>query len=769
MNKSILQKTDALLIITYLIVGFVPYFSAVDKIAPQYIYLTALNGISAFYILFTFNKVNFKYSVYILYSLAGLSVWSFFSIFYAVNKAEVLIENSRIVIFLFAFVNMYLIGDRSKSLIKYVPYLITVILFIELFLVYQKFYERYTLDGTYSRDMGLRAFSGNINIAAFNFLLKFPFLLYTILKIKISKVIKIIILSVFTFCLFLLGSRGANLFFSIIILIVILLPFIYKENLFISKKDLFVITLSVLVGGIINYNLFKKNATINVVKRSINFNTSSTQQRLRFYNAAIENISKKPFLGVGLGNWKIKATEYDRPFMIDYTVPYHVHNDFLEITSEIGILGFILYYGIFLWIFFLIYNSIKSREHIENKLFYLVIIALISSLGYLADSFLNFPFTRPLMQIQNLFYWVIILIIIEFNITKKQKYFLNIDQRSNALKAVLIILISSGLVYTGFISVKVYQSFVNQQFLMAAGKGSFKNYSRQYVESIPSKIPSIDAVTVPIETLKANLIFNIKEFEYNDDTLHYMIEEGRKQNPYLPYNDLTKSVLYIKQRKPDSAYIYAKKAFYQIPNHNVHFELLMDIAEAYRDSTEVNKAINSIKEKDIRDSFYEKYLEVSLNIKNNIGLTESKFLEKYNSRNPDKEIAKIYNTIFKIGKKNVEDGYYESIKGQDYFNKKEFLKAAESFSRAIEFNPIEVSYYENAANAFMQLGNDEKAIELLNEVITKLNPKTGKAEYLLGIIFLGKKQYDDGCKYLKESSQKGFDFPKAILERFCSS
>ena len=35
----------------------------------------------------------------------------------------------------------------------------------------------------------------------------------------------------------------------------------------------------------------------------------------------------------------------------------------------------------------------------------------------------------------------------------------------------------------------------------------------------------------------------------------------------------------------------------------------------------------------------------------------------------------------------------------------------------------------------MQLGNDEKAIELLNEVITKLNPKTGKAEYLLELFF----------------------------------
>jgi hypothetical protein len=36
-----------------------------------------------------------------------------------------------------------------------------------------------------------------------------------------------------------------------------------------------------------------------------------------------------------------------------------------------------------------------------------------------------------------------------------------------------------------------------------------------------------------------------------------------------------------------------------------------------------------------------------------------------------------------------------------------------------------------------RLGDDKKAIEILKEVITKLNPKTGKAEYLLGIIYIG--------------------------------
>ena len=68
---------------------------------------------------------------------------------------------------------------------------------------------------------------------------------------------------------------------------------------------------------------------------------------------------------------------------------------------------------------------------------------------------------------------------------------------------------------------------------------------------------------MPIETLKANLIFNL-DYETYDDTLQFMIAEGKKQNPFLPYNELAKSILLIKQLKPDSAFIYAKEAFYEI-------------------------------------------------------------------------------------------------------------------------------------------------------------------------------------------------------------
>jgi tetratricopeptide (TPR) repeat protein len=285
---------------------------------------------------------------------------------------------------------------------------------------------------------------------------------------------------------------------------------------------------------------------------------------------------------------------------------------------------------------------------------------------------------------------------------------------------------------------------------------------------LESDIPSITATTIPIETLKASLIYNLTD-EIPDDTLHYMIAKGKSQNPFFPFNELAKSVLFIKQKKPDSAYVYAKKAFYEIPNHRIHFDLITDIAEVYKDSIEVDKAFNTIKNKDLRNFFYEKYLTVSLNIKNNMGLTENDILEKYNSKNPDSDLGKIYNTIFKVGKKNVEDGYLESLKANDFFKDNKFKEAAESFEKAYSFNPQEVSYYENAANSYMQLGDDKKAIEILKEVITKLNPKTGKAEYLLGIIYIGMEENQTGCEYLYKSKNKGFNVDQFIFSKFCNT
>jgi O-antigen ligase/tetratricopeptide (TPR) repeat protein len=756
------------LIVLFLIVGFVPYFKAIDKIAPQFVYLAALNIISSFYILFSSKKVSFNYASYPIISLFVLSLWSFCSLIYAVNKAEVLIETSRVIIYLFTMVNIYLLVNKNKKLLKYIPFVISSILIIEMIMVLDIFYKLYDAQN-FSRTNSLRAFSGNINITAFNFLLKFPFLIIAVFKIRIHSVFKILILATFTFCLLLIGSRGANLTLGLIIVIGIVASFILKEKNFILKRQLPILLISLIFGGVINYFTFQNSQGINVISRTTSFDDSSTQQRLRFYKAALTSIIESPITGVGIGNWKIYSTKYDKPFMSDYSVPYHAHNDFLEITAELGIIGFILFFGIFFYISYLIFNSIKSKEYLTNDLFYIITACCISLIVYLADSFLNFPFTRPLIQVQNIFYLTLILVIIGNKIFLKNPLSLKLNQKTLFKKGLLFLLIISGLSFSSYISIRVYNSFVNQQFLLAAGAGNVPDYSKEYIESIDSQLPSITATTIPIETLKAGLVMNITDLKISsEDTLQYMIDQGRKQNPFFPFNEFTNSILYVRKLNPDSAYVYAKKAFYELPNHTSHFDLLMDIAEVFKDSLEVEKAMNYLKG-DLRPFFYERYLQASNNIKSNLGLTEEKFLEIYNNKNPDNDKAKAYNAIFQVGLKNVEDGFMESLDAEKYFKNKEFEKAAKSFTKAYGFNPTEVSYYENAANAYMQLGEDETASQILKEVISKLNPKTGKAEYLLAIIYLGQENYVFGCEYLTKSKQKGFGIPDIMFKKFCKS
>ena len=117
-DKNYSVYFECLLVSLFLLVGFVPYFNALDKIAPQYIYLVGLNAISSLYLLFTSKTIEFKHGGYVVASMILLIIWSFISLFYAINKAEVLIDHSRIVIFFFVFVNLFLLTKRNQVLIK---------------------------------------------------------------------------------------------------------------------------------------------------------------------------------------------------------------------------------------------------------------------------------------------------------------------------------------------------------------------------------------------------------------------------------------------------------------------------------------------------------------------------------------------------------------------------------------------------------------------------------------------------------------------------
>ena len=196
--------------------------------------------------------------------------------------------------------------------------------------------------------------------------------------------------------LFLLGSRGANIALVILILSFIFCMFIFfktaKNNLI--KISILIIPLLTAVG--INTTLIEDN-TVNVAKRTINISTQSTNDRLRYYSQAIETIQESPIIGIGLGNWKIHSIKKDMKNIENYIVPYHVHNDFLQIAAEIGLFGIFIYLLILIITSLKLLSFLKLKEFSEKKFF--VIVILLSIMVYVIDSSINFPYTRPVVYL----------------------------------------------------------------------------------------------------------------------------------------------------------------------------------------------------------------------------------------------------------------------------------------------------------------------------------------------------------------------------------
>ena len=73
---------------------------------------------------------------------------------------------------------------------------------------------------------------------------------------------------------------------------------------------------------IFNLNSITKGRNNSVIARASSISISTTDgsvnQRLRYYEQGLTQFLKTPFLGVGIGNWKLISIEYDKSFMPDW-------------------------------------------------------------------------------------------------------------------------------------------------------------------------------------------------------------------------------------------------------------------------------------------------------------------------------------------------------------------------------------------------------------------------------------------------------------------
>ena len=188
---------------------------------------------------------------------------------------------------------------------------------------------------------------------------------------------------------FLMGSRTAYVILTAVCLAFFISFIVLKNN---ELRSYFKIYFIVLIAALLfsTFSLGTKNdAFIANRVSTIDFTEESTNTRLRYYRHGSNQLLNNPLIGVGLGNWKIVSVEKEKEKIISYIVPYTMHNDFLEVAAELGVIGLIIFILIF---YYALKNSWNLFSRIKSDP--VVLVGPTMLMIYIIDSNLNFPFTR---------------------------------------------------------------------------------------------------------------------------------------------------------------------------------------------------------------------------------------------------------------------------------------------------------------------------------------------------------------------------------------
>ena len=376
----------------------IPPFEGADVIGAQWFYLSIHLFVSL--ILISFSKIELSHSLinnkYVL-SILVLYILMLLSMFSSVNIYESIFVMGRLLIIPMEIVLFAILLKGVKEKKIFISFIITAFLGYELFLVLKEylFITRF-LDYSFDFANNLKGNTGNKNIAAASIAVKFPFLIYLILKLK-NQILKILLYAfiiMVSFSIVIISSRAIILAF-LISLLVYFIHVIYKDRKKIEHWAILIISFTTLLLSSLIYSgssiaLDERLSTVANYSES-----ESSKIRLRYYKHGLMQLFENPILGCGIGNWKIKSIYYDQRDIDGYIVPYNLHNDFLEIAAETGLFGLICYLGLFLMFF---YNQLKLLLN-KSKLRIWDLTILLSLLIYFIDANLNFPMQRVTMTI----------------------------------------------------------------------------------------------------------------------------------------------------------------------------------------------------------------------------------------------------------------------------------------------------------------------------------------------------------------------------------
>ena len=165
----------------------------------------------------------------------------------------------------------------------------------------------------------------------------------------------------------------------------LLLSMLYIAFIYRRKIKLIILSLLIMISFILNssisdriYGTYKNiSSVISFELKNSTVENRSENQRVAYILYAFTLIKEKPFFGVGASNVKEPMRVYFRSNGFLVAQSDHFHNEYLDIITKFGVVGFI----IFILIFLNMYSQIKKSE----SLFYrdVSMLLMISQIGYM--------------------------------------------------------------------------------------------------------------------------------------------------------------------------------------------------------------------------------------------------------------------------------------------------------------------------------------------------------------------------------------------------
>lgn len=310
----------------------------------------------------------------------------------------------------------------------------------------------------------------------------------------------------------------------------------------------------------IRENIFINKSILESITRKSSFVTSSLKGRLEFWRVAFELFKNKPITGYGLGTY---FSAYYSEYGMNQWYARFTHNHYLQIASELGIVGILVFLN-FIW------NSFKgivysAKKDYKPEYFWGMVSAIVAFLLHIGVDFTwNFPGVT------------IIFILFLAIITKDIPRTISLNKSISYVFLILLIVVSSWQLA----STKLYQYALNNEDVKS-------NDSTLKIVSLTNKVYPISTFGLSYESdlylRKHQVTNNINDLENS----LLLMEKAVKLAPYdSNLSNKLASIYYIKGDN-DKAIYYLEKA---VKNGAYILKNYIDLGNIYYKSNKIDMA-----------------------------------------------------------------------------------------------------------------------------------------------------------------------------------